>query len=437
MPNPPEIRARAASLLARIIVRRQTTDQVLNTAEPDPLLAELVYGSLRHYFSLSASVDRMLEKPLRVKDLDVRCLMIVGLYQLRYMRVPDHAALHETVAATRNLGKPWAKGLVNAVLRRAPAPERSFEHPVWMVRVLEAAYGEEAPALMLANNERAPMALRVNVSRIDPARYLQLLEEAGLGWRRPASASQASPSWGSETLILEHPVPMSRLPGYADGLVSIQDAGAQLATAVVAPDLDPTGALRPADFSPRLLDACAAPGGKLFHLLERFPATTVVALDSSSSRMETMNQEGRRLGHTRYVPITGDAAAHSWWDGSPFDTVFLDAPCSGSGTVRRHPDIKVLRQAGDLSRYAALQAALLRSLWQVLRPGGTLVYCTCSLFPAENDDVVEGFLAGAPDATNERLTLPTGRQMRMGWQLLPIDADTDGFYFARLRKDRA
>jgi len=437
MPTPAETRARAASLLSRIIVRKQTTDQVLNTAEPDPLLTELVYGSLRHYFSLSASVDQALQKPLRVKDMDIRCLMIVGLYQLRHLRVPDHAALHETVAATRHLGKPWAKGLVNAVLRRAPPPERSFEHPAWMVRMLNAAYGDEAPALMLANNERAPMALRVNLSRIEPNRYCQLLEEAGLSWRRPAPSSSATPSWGAETLILDHPVPMSRLPGYTDGLVSIQDGGAQLAAAVVARDLDPADTLRPADFKPRLLDACAAPGGKLFHLLERFPATTAVALDSSPTRMETMNREGRRLGHTHYVGITGDATAHSWWDGLPFDTLFLDAPCSGSGTLRRHPDIKVLRQAGDLVRYAALQTALLRSLWQVLRPGGTLVYCTCSLFPAENDDVVEAFVNGATDATIERFSLPTGRPMRMGWQLLPIDADTDGFYFARIRKDRA
>jgi 16S rRNA (cytosine967-C5)-methyltransferase len=230
---------------------------------------------------------------------------------------------------------------------------------------------------------------------------------------------------------------MSRLPGYADGLVSIQDAGAQLAAAVVAEDLDPSHSKRPADFKPRLLDACAAPGGKLFHLMERFPATTAVALDSSPARMEVLNQEGRRLGHTNHVGITGDAAAHYWWDGLPFDAIFLDAPCSGSGTLRRHPDIKVLRQAGDLIRYAALQTALLRSLWQVLRPGGTLVYCTCSLFPAENDDVVEGFLTGAAGATIERFGLPTGRQMRMGWQLLPMDADTDGFYFARIRKDLA
>jgi 16S rRNA (cytosine967-C5)-methyltransferase len=306
-----------------------------------------------------------------------------------------------------------------------------------MIRILEATYGEEAPALMLANNERAPMALRVNLCRIDPARYCQVLDDAGLAWRRPTSASAAAASWGSETVILEQPVPSSRLPGYAAGLVSIQDAGAQLAAAVVSHDLNPDQAQRPAASKPRLLDACAAPGGKLFHLLERFPSTIAVALDSSPARMAILDQEGRRLGHTHHVGLTGDAGTHSWWDGAPFDMVFLDAPCSGSGTLRRHPDIKVLRQAGDLVRYAALQATLLRSLWQVLRPGGTLVYCTCSLFPAENDVVVEGFLTEAPDATIERFGLPTGRPMRMGWQLLPMDADTDGFYFARIRKDLA
>jgi len=171
--------------------------------------------------------------------------------------------------------------------------------------------------------------------------------------------------------------------------------------------------------------------------MERLPSATVVALDSSPARMETLNQEGQRLGHTSHIGIIGDAAALSWWDGLPFDAILIDAPCSGSGTLRRHPDIKVLRQAGDLVRYAAQQAALLRSLWQVLRPGGTLIYCTCSLFPAENDEVVDGFLTTAPDATIERTSLPTGRPMRLGWQLLPTDADTDGFYFARIRKDQA
>jgi len=426
--KPPDIRARAARLLSRTIVRKQTTDQALASDEtPDPLLLELLYGSLRHYFSLNRCVERALSKPLRLKDHDLKCLMIIGLYQLRHTRIPPHAALNETVEATRALRKPWAAGLVNAVLRNAPEAERSFEHPPWMERALQDAFGDLAPSILLANNERAPMALRINQLRIDPSAYRQRLLEAGIAFRNLPAGTDNAAGWGAETLVLVEPTTVARLPGYREGLVSVQDAGAQLAVAALKPSLPPARRAR-------VLDACAAPGGKLFHLLECWRDIEVTALDSSISRMATLNQEAGRLQHDRYRAIVADATTLDWWDGASFTHVLIDAPCSGSGTLRRHPDIKVLRQAGDLPRYVTLQGQLLATLWKTLEPGGTLLYCTCSLFPAENDEVMDHFLDRHPDAAVDPVSLATGQRMRRGWQLLPTDTDTDGFYFARLRK---
>jgi 16S rRNA (cytosine967-C5)-methyltransferase len=437
MPSPPEVRAQAATLLSRIIVRKHTSDQVLGSANVDPLLLELLYGSLRHYYSLSAVVDRSLKKPLRIKDDDVRCLIIVGLYQLHHTRIPPHAALNETVAAARVLKKPWAIGLVNAVLRNAPAPERSFEHPRWMERALESDYRDLAAALMMANNERAPMSLRINLAKSSPEGYREVLRTAGLEFRSPALKADTHDiqSWGPETLILRQPVATRALPGYSEGLVSVQDAGAQLAAAALGShDSDGKECIAGAKLHGRFLDACAAPGGKLFHIIERNPGLEAVAIDASEQRTDTLNKEGQRLGHRGYEAIVGDATQLDWWDRRPFDYVLIDAPCSGSGTLRRHPDIKLLRSASDLPRYQALQGTLLRTLWQVLAPGGTLLYCTCSLFQAENDDVVGPFLGQQRDAIAGDIKLVTGQSTRFGWQLLPIDGDTDGFYFARIHK---
>jgi 16S rRNA (cytosine967-C5)-methyltransferase len=430
-----DVRARAAQLLSRILLGRRTTDQVFGTTVPEPLLQELVYGSLRHFYSLSRSVKQALDRPLRAKDHDVECLMIVGLYQLRHMRIPHHAAMHETVEAARHLRKPWAKGLVNAVLRRAPQTDPSLEHPRWMERMLRDAWGVAAEPLMRADNERAPMVLRVNRARIAPETYATRLREAGMVFRAPSTERIASCSWGPETLVLETPVPVARLPGHAEGLVSVQDAGAQLVAplliALIPNERDAPGTPR------RVLDACAAPGGKLFHLMELDSALQVTALDSSAPRMTGLLAEAQRLGHTGLRTLVADAAGADWRDpDARFDAVLLDAPCSGSGTLRRHPDIKVLRQASELPVYAEHQRRLLHALWQTVKPGGTLLYCTCSVFPLENDDVIHLFLDAHTDAEALSLELPAGQPTRSGWQLLPTNPDTDGFYFAAARKRR-
>jgi 16S rRNA (cytosine967-C5)-methyltransferase len=430
MAAPAEIRARAARALHCVIADRRTLDQCLAGVVPEPLLTELVYGTLRFYFSLCQSVNRALRRPMRARDHELYCLLLVGAYQLFHTRIPRHAAINESVEAVRHLERPWAAALVNGVLRNLHPPERSFEHPEWMIEQLERAYGDRAAGLLVANNERAPMALRVNLRRTTPARYRAELAALGAACRTPGTPTGAEIGWGPETLILEAPVPARDLPGYREGRVAVQDAGAQMAARLVTvlcgarPDL-------------RILDACAAPGGKLFHLLESLPDARLTALDRSAARMAILEAEAERLGHRGFRTIVADATTRDWWDGQPFDCILLDAPCTGSGTIRRHPDIKLLRAPRDLPRYAALQGAMLANLWHMLDADATLVYCTCSIFPAENEAVVGRFVDTCADAVACRFELVSGQPAHPGWQLLPTDQNTDGFYYAGLRKARS
>jgi 16S rRNA (cytosine967-C5)-methyltransferase len=426
-------RVQAVRLLRGVVVERHTTDQLMGDAPPSPLTQELVLGSLRHFFSLEQAIEASLHRPLKPRDHDLKLLMIVGAYQLKFMRVPDHAAIFETVEACAALGKPWARGLVNAVLRRCAAGRAtdppSQEHPSWLEQMLRRDY-PDAEAIMTANNERAPMTLRINLAQITPADYLAQLAAAGLSAHAPdaAQACQGTEdviTLGPETQVLDQPCRVETLPGYREGLVSVQDGGAQFAAALLAP--------QPGE---RILDACAAPGGKLFQLLERCPAAHVTALERNRGRLARLHEEAGRLGHDRFINVSADAAALDWWEGQPYQRILLDAPCSGTGTLRRHPDIKVLRRPTDLDPLVALQQRLLSNLWRVLEPGGTLLYCTCSILAAENDEVIAHFLGHQQDAVASPFKLATGRATRHGWQLLPTDPDTDGFYYARMIKAR-
>ena len=411
-------RAAVARAIHKIVTQKLTTDQVLDRI-PTPLGREMLFGSLRYYYSLDAVVNAQLKRALRKKDHDLWCLMLVGAYQLTHTRIPDHAAIHATVQACHALGKPWAKGLLNGVLRNLQrAPEQSFEasahYPAWIVKLLVQDYSDASMAILTACQQRAPQTLRVNAARVEPADYQQKLAESGI---------DSSPGLVTAQLILDHPVATDELPGFRQGLVTVQDAGAGFAPQLL--NLQP---------KQRLLDACAAPGGKLYHLLEAAGGTLqAVALENAPARVAHLRAESDRLGH-RATIIEGDATTLEWWDGDFFDAVLVDAPCSGSGTLRRHPEMKLLRTLDDLPNYQKLQHALLQSTWQTLRPGGSLLYCTCSLFSAENDDVIDTFLASTHDARAQVITLPTGNATRSGWQLLPTDPRTDGFYYSLLTK---
>ena len=410
-------------MLAAVVVDGQTSDQALARFPTDPLTREMFYGALRHYFTLSREVAGALTAPLRKKDQIIHCLLIVGAYQLRYTRIPDYATINETVDACKALKRTSLARLVNAVLRTLQRQnlqtERSVggtaedEFPEWMTIRLRQAFPDAADAVLAASLQRAPLTLRINQLRCSTASYQTLLE---------ASEIEYSTAFRDEYLVLNTPVAATAIPGFEDGLVAIQDAGAGFVVDLLACK---TGG--------RVLDACAAPGGKLFHLLECRPDLDAVAVEKSSSRMQQLQDEARRLGHT---PVThlADATRLDWWDGGQFDALLIDAPCSGSGTLRRHPDIKILRTANDLKGYARLQNRLLTNLWRTLRPGGSLLYCTCSLFEEENDSVVAEFLCATGDAEAENISLPTGMPRQFGWQLLPTDNKTDGFYFSLLRK---
>jgi 16S rRNA (cytosine967-C5)-methyltransferase len=402
---------------------------------PRPATQSIAYGTVRWHPELEACLARLLDRPGAKQDPEVRALLLVGLYQLLHGETPEHAAVSETVEAARALGRPRAAGLVNAVLRRfqrereqvvdSAHRERAARHahPAWMLDAFARDWPGRWQEIAAAGNAEPPMWLRVNARRGTRERYQGRLAEAGL----PAEACSFAP----EALRLVAATDVRDLPGFADGEVSVQDAAAQLAAGFL--DAQP---------GMRVLDACAAPGGKACHVAELEPGLAeLVALDVDAARAARIEENLARLRLEARV-VVGDAADPSaWWDGRPFERILLDVPCSGSGVIRRHPDIKLLRRPGDIARFAAQQRRLLAGCWELLAPGGRLVYASCSVFAAENADVVGGFLgagARAVDVTESaRLSLPGALPWQVagpGCALASGTADADGFYYACLEK---
>ena len=417
--SPADLRAKAAHAIAAVRRGRALRD-IIEPGAPS-LLTALAYGACRHFYSIRAEVDARLERAMRNGDQDLYALLMIGVYQIRHTDIPVHAAVSETVAAASALRKPWARPLVNAVLRRIAkarstpsTDEARHDHPQWLIDALEAAHPDACPELFEINNSRAPMALRVNRARTDPFRYRSQLDNVGIAHR---------PGMTPDSVILEQPMPARELPGYARGWIAVQDEGAQLAAGL----LDP----RPESV---VLDACAAPGGKAFHLLERDPSLNVTALDQDERRLAYLKRDARRLGHSLRQVIAGDATGSAWWDGSAFDAILLDVPCSGTGTLRRHPDIKVNRRSDALARTVEQQRALLAGVWPMLSCGGTLLYCTCSILSAENQDVVAHFMQQTPDAKTRPVRADWGRSAGLGRLLLPRKGGSDGFFFALIDK---
>lgn len=389
---------------------------------------DLAFGTARWQPRLSALAAKLLQKPFKAADADVEALLLVGLYQLLYTRVPAHAAIGETVGCADKLKKPWAKALLNAVLRRAQRESEALlaelehdpvvrtAHPRWLQKSLKAFWPEQWEAICAANNAHLPMILRVNRRHHSRDAYLQLLTDAGIN---------ATPCvYSVDGIVLEAATDVRSLPGFAEGWISVQDEAAQLAADLL--DLAP---------GQRVLDACCAPGGKTCHILEvEKDLAGVVAVDLEAKRLVRVRENLARLGLSAELIAADGRDTATWWDGKPFQRILLDAPCSATGVIRRHPDIKLTRQPDDIAALAVLQGELLDAMWPTLEVGGILLYATCSTLPTENTEVIEAFLARTSGARELDLATAAGIKQPHGRQLLAQEGGHDGFYYAKLIK---
>lgn len=421
------IRAFAARALAPVLAGREslsdTLPAVLNqaSAQDRGLLQAMAFTTCRHALHYREVLKPMLQ---RAPAAPVEALLLLGLAQLRDLRIPDHAALSETVDAARQLGQERSTGLINAVLRRylrekeaLEARAAAFAHanPEWLKAALEKDWGKDhAAALMQAGNSEGPLTLRVNLRHGTRENYLQRLQAAEI----PAHACTHS----AAGVRVENVGDVRLLPGFADGDVSVQDEAAQLSAFLL--DCQP---------GMRVLDACAAPGGKTAHLLEHTENLALTALDISPDRCARIEENLQRLRLSAYVVAADAAATKNWWDSHVFDRILLDAPCTATGVIRRHPDIKLLRRPSDVKQTVKLQAQLLASLWPLLKSGGVMLYATCSLLKDENEKQIAAFLAKNADATELPIAAEWGEARTHGRQL--FTGETDGFFYALLRKN--
>jgi len=396
---------------------------------------ELVHGVLRWRWKLEFFLDRLMKKPLRAKDQDVQILLLVGLYELIELSTPDYASVNEAVQLVKRLGKTWARGMVNAVLRSFLREQEklmseleaddvaSYSHPQWMLEKIRNDWPQHWQQILAASNQRPPMWLRVNRQQLAREDYIKILHDKKFAAEPHAFAVDA--------IRLETAADVFQLPSFDEGQVSIQDAGAQLAATL----LD-------AERGDRVLDLCAAPGGKTCHILEQqSELKALVAVELDATRMQRVEENLQRSGLTAEC-IVGDATQpEQWWNEQAFDRILVDAPCSASGVIRRHPDIKSLRRPDDLTELVTIQQNILQQAWRLLKPGGRLLYVTCSVFRQENECQIQLFLQSHDDAKEKTIELGWGNKCEHGWQLLPggkePNTDSDGFYYACLCKTQA
>ncbi len=406
-----------------------------------PLVQEIAYGSLRWYFRLDALLQQMLDRPLKGRKKIIHYLLLTGLYQLLYLEKADYAVVKETVNSCADVQQSWAKGLVNAILRRFlreqetllshldASWETQYAYPQWLIRRIKQSWQKtvwpEASVtiqeILQAGNQRPPMTLRVAHSE-DISAYKQSLQERHISFYQSKLYDH--------TIVLDNPCAVEQLPGFKQGQVSVQDGAAQLAALLL--DVQP---------GQRVLDACAAPGGKTLHIMDTQPQLqSLLALDVSEQRLARVAESRQRLQMDagKLQLVSADASDRDWWDGQLFDRILLDAPCSATGVIRRHPDIKVLRRDSDIPALVQLQAEILNNLWTMLKPGGRLLYATCSILREENDRQIEHFLEHNSQTLNDAreisITGDWGHAMPAGRQILPGEQHMDGFYYALLEK---
>ncbi|OUR63536.1 16S rRNA (cytosine(967)-C(5))-methyltransferase [Colwellia sp. 39_35_sub15_T18] len=441
--KPVNIRALAAKCCYGVIDKgRSLSDELPKqqdkaTAKDKGLLQEICYGVLRYLPELEHDVRGLMQKPLTGKQRVFHFLLLVGAYQIKYMRIPDHAAVSETVAATGALKNRHMKALLNGVLRNFVRAREAmvinssqettpvsvtplsiqYNHPSWFIKKVQQGYPEQWQQILTANQQKPPMWLRANQQHHISADYQKLLASAEIAISSIEPLSQA--------IELTRPSDVTKLPGFEQGWVSVQDGAAQQAARLLNCQRDDV-----------VLDCCAAPGGKTCHILEQTPdIAAMTAIDVEASRLIRVEENLTRLGLKANVIAADAADAKTWWQGQPFDRILLDAPCSGTGVIRRHPDIKWLRKASDIDALVILQQQILKEIWSLLKPGGTLLYATCSILPQENSEQIKHFIENNDDAKLVSITCgDTDNSNVIGWQLLPGEKNMDGFYYAKLLK---
>ena len=401
----------------------------LNDKRDATFARSVCLGTLRWYQQMEALLSLLLDKPLQRKNRDIHSLLLTALFQLSKTEIARHGVVSETVNVVDALNKKWAKGLVNGVLRNyirqadalnsklSKSPVAETSHPQWLLSILQQAWPQQWQKITEENNKQAPMSLRVNERRSSRDEYLSMLKAANID----ASNSDISTSG----ITLKSPCTIEMLPGFDDGLVSVQDIAPQLAPSFL--DLQ---------HGQRVLDACAAPGGKTAHIMEATNGDlALTALEIDPVRLQRITQNMQRLGHGIEV-IEGDAGRpDTWWSKHKYDRILLDAPCSGSGDIRRHPDIKLLRRPSDIERLAEQQLRLLHALWPLLNDGGKLLYATCSILPQENENIIHSFLAEEETAMEQDIHVNYAHSRQHGIQILPGEHQMDGFFYACLQKN--
>ena len=387
------------------------------------LCREISSGVCRWYFTLQLVLKPRLRKAFKSKDLDLDIILLIGAYQIMLMRVNNHAAVYETVKLAQLQNKAWAKGLVNGVLRQLIRDQAHIEsspvevsYPEWLRNKVAADWPEQWADILHAGNQRAPMTLRVDLNQRTRDQQLKMMREQNI----KASIHPVVES----AIVVDKPCPVARIDGFDSGMVSVQDAAAQLAAQLL--DCRP---------GMRVLDACAAPGGKSANILQTCAELTLVAVDKDEPRLMLIEQNLQRIGRQARL-LCGDATQPAdWHDGEQFDRILADVPCTASGVIRRHPDIKLLRRDDDIAKLVLQQQAILQALWPLLKPGGLMLYCTCSIFKDENEAQVDRFADGHKNCTVDQLnSVRCGEKRPYGLQILPGQQDMDGFYYARLRK---
>ena len=407
----------------------RNNDSFKQAGNDKALIQEICYGTFRWYIQLEHILNQLLEKRIKKKDNRLKYLMMVGLYQLRFMRIPAHAVVSETVNTCKKIKMEWAKGLVNAILRRYIRETEALNskvdnddslrtaHPKWFIEQLSLDWPLEWKSILESNNQRPPMYLRVNQLRQSREQYLTKMEHNNI-------TGQITP-YSKQGILLDKPVDVEQLPGFYEGDVSVQELAAQLPIELL--DLKP---------GQTVLDACAAPGGKSAHILEsQAKIKSLTVIEKDPKRAKRLSETLERLDLNAITKVSDIINIDNWWDKKHFDRILLDAPCSATGVIRRHPDIKYLRTPEEVATICLLQKQLLTTLWQTLKPGGLLIYVTCSIFNQENTGLIKQFAENHNDCVVKPIDVDWGKDTGYGRQILPGQENMDGFFYACLVKE--